>query len=114
MECGTEEDDGHFNVIRELGSGEHFGEISLINNVKRTLSVRVKGDAQLLSLSKNAFSRILGSIKSFLKEDYKNDRHSSVDGSVNSSPRALNQEGLFDIKEDTKGENGSRRNSKTI
>lgn len=44
VECGTEEDDGNFNLIRELGQGEHFGEISLINNVKRTLSVRVKGN----------------------------------------------------------------------
>ena len=71
VECGIEDDDGFFDITRELSQGDHFGEISLINNVKRTLSVRSKGETTLLSLSKNAFNRICGSIKLSLKLDYK-------------------------------------------
>ena len=48
----------------------HFGEIALINNVTRTLSVRASSKAKLLSLKREAFDRILGSIKQFLKGDY--------------------------------------------
>ena len=44
MECGreTELPDGtkQFELIRTLTEGENFGEIALINNVKRTLAVR--------------------------------------------------------------------------
>ena len=60
------------NTIRVLGTGAHFGEIALINGVKRTLSVRVTSEqAKLLLLTRDAFTRILGSIKEFLKEDWK-------------------------------------------
>jgi CRP-like cAMP-binding protein len=30
--------------VRDLQRGEHFGELALINNVKRTLSVRAKSE----------------------------------------------------------------------
>lgn len=112
VECGTEQADGLFDVVRTLGKGEHFGEIALINNVTRTLSVRAVGQTQLLTLSKNAFSRILGSIKQYLKEDYKS-LPNRVDGSPAASPApsprgAYSKPGagssLFDIKEDHKGE----------
>ena len=112
VECGTEEADGYFNVVRSLGRGEHFGEIALINNVTRTLSVRAVVETQLLTLSKNAFSRILGSIKQYLKEDYKSVPN-RVDGSPAASPAPSPRgayskpgasPGLFDIKEDHKGE----------
>ena len=54
-----------------MKQGEHFGEIALINNVRRTLSVRARqSEARLLSLNRDTFNRILGSIKQFLKEDY--------------------------------------------
>ena len=56
-----------------LGHGNHFGEIALINGVKRTLSVRVTSErAKLLLLQRDAFTRILGNIRGYLKEDYKN------------------------------------------
>ena len=41
--CGRETEDGSFDIVRTLGVGEHFGEIALINNVRRTLSVKSKG-----------------------------------------------------------------------
>ena len=61
-------------MVRELSTGMHFGEIALINNVKRTLSVRASNPTKLLGLKRTAFNRILGSIKHFLKEDYKNEK----------------------------------------
>ena len=49
--------------VRTLGTSEHFGELALINNDKRSLSVRVKSDkVSLLRLDRDAFTRILGSI----------------------------------------------------
>ena len=107
MECGTEEEGGFFDVVRELGQGEHFGEVALIKNTRRTLSVRVRGETQLLTLSKDAFNRILGNIKHLLKGDYKTDQK-SVDGTPQSSPRSpiYSSMSLFDVKEDQKGEIG--------
>ena len=45
--------------VRTLGTGEHFGELALINNEKRSLSVRVKSDNCSLSVDRDAFTRIL-------------------------------------------------------
>lgn len=54
-----------------LSEGDHFGEVAIIKHVKRTLSVRViSEEAKLLVLSREAFIRILGSIKDSLKEEY--------------------------------------------
>ena len=72
--------------------GDHFGEVALINNVRRTLAVRSARDqTQLLSLNRSTFTRILGSIKQFLKEDYAGDdrqQTNSVDGSFMSDNSA--------------------------
>jgi len=57
--------------VRTLGEGEHFGELALINNDKRSLSVRVKSQkCRLLRLDRETFTRILGSIQNHLKKDY--------------------------------------------
>lgn len=69
VECGKEQE-GQFELIRTLESGAYFGEVALINNVMRTLSVRCKANAKLIKLSRKTFNRILGSIKQFLKGDY--------------------------------------------
>ena len=48
-------------IIRKLTSGDHFGELALINEDKRTISVRVGSDrVKLLALDRGAFNRILG------------------------------------------------------
>ena len=58
-------------VIRKLTSGDHFGELALINNEKRTLTVKCGSQkAKLLALDRAAFNRILGSIEHFLHLDY--------------------------------------------
>jgi cAMP-dependent protein kinase regulator len=51
-------------VIRKLTSGDHFGELALINNEKRTLTVKCGSrKAKLLALDRATFTRILGSIE---------------------------------------------------
>lgn len=58
-------------VIRKLTSGDHFGELALINNEKRTLTVKCGSrKAKLLSLDRATFTRILGSIEQYLHLDY--------------------------------------------
>ena len=58
-------------VIRKLTSGDHFGELALINNEKRTLTVICGSDhVKLLALDRKTFNRILGQIDKFLNRDY--------------------------------------------
>lgn len=70
--CVKSFDDGTEKVVRVLPAGSHFGELALINNEKRSLSIRVCADAgaKLLSLDRETFTRILGSIEKHLKKDY--------------------------------------------
>ena len=46
------EQDASQQVIRTLSQGMHFGEIALINNVKRTLSVKTESKVKLLCLAR--------------------------------------------------------------
>ena len=58
-------------MIRKLTSGDHFGELALINNEKRTLTVKCGSlKAKLLALDRDTFTRILGSIEQYLHLDY--------------------------------------------
>ena len=68
--CGFELPEGKFDVVRALFRGDYFGEIALINDVKRTLSVRSVTKCQLLSLTRECFERIYNCIKKDLKGDY--------------------------------------------
>jgi len=70
-ECLKTTENGEMESIRMLREGNHFGEVAIINDSLRTLSVRAASDCRLLVLSREAFNRILGSIKHYLKEDYK-------------------------------------------
>ncbi|CDW80229.1 camp-dependent protein kinase regulatory subunit [Stylonychia lemnae] len=57
--------------VRNLKSGEHFGELALINNQKRSLSVRVISvECKVLRLNTDAFNRILGDINIQLRKNY--------------------------------------------
>ena len=70
VECYKKEGDQEIS-IRKLGKGDHFGEIALIKDEKRTLSVRADSEkAKLLALNRESFTRILGSIEKYLKKDY--------------------------------------------
>ena len=62
---------GEAELVRSLIQGDHFGEVAIIKHVKRTLSVRVSSDsAKVLVLSRQAFERILGTIREDLMADY--------------------------------------------
>lgn len=70
LKVNSEAENG-FLQVRELSEGDHFGEIAILKNTKRTLSIRANSEElKLLVLTRETFSRILGSIKDFLKEDY--------------------------------------------
>jgi len=62
-----------FVKVRTLVIGEHFRELALINNMKRSLSIRAKTDCRLLRLDRESFTRILGSIEKNLAKDYGNE-----------------------------------------
>ena len=115
IQCGRETEDGSFDIVRTLESGSHFGEIALINNVRRTLSVKSKGATQLMSLTRTAFNRILGSIKNYLKGDYANEDPHGIDGSINLSNNVSRANSfdkkdkeLHNILEDLDGEDGKK------
>jgi cAMP-dependent protein kinase regulator len=60
-----------FLLIRTLKRAEHFGELALINNKNRSLSIRISSpECKLLKLDRDTFTRILGSIEKQLKMDY--------------------------------------------
>lgn len=69
IKVDADEESG-YRLIRILGESDHFGEVAILKNIKRTLSVRAATNLKLLVLTREAFNRILGSIKDFLKEDY--------------------------------------------
>lgn len=63
-----------FVNVRTLGVGDHFGEIALITNEKRSLSIQATSEngCKLMTLDRESFERILGSIEIYLKKDYNN------------------------------------------
>ena len=70
----------HFQFVRTLESGCHFGELALIRDTKRTLSVRVTSNScKVLALNREAFTRILGSIEKYLKKDYADETKDNTD-----------------------------------
>jgi CRP-like cAMP-binding protein len=62
---------GRLLFVRKLKRGDHFGELALINNKNRSLSIKTSSsECKLLKLDRDTFTRILGSIESNLKKDY--------------------------------------------
>lgn len=53
--------DGRQRVIATLGAGDHFGEIGLIKELRRTASVRARTGVELLELPLDAFRAIIES-----------------------------------------------------
>ena len=73
-----------FLSVRELKTGDHFGELALINNDKRSLSIRVKSKTcKILKLDRQTFTRILGSIEKNLKKDYGRELDYKIDQVIN-------------------------------
>merc|ERR1711939_980747 len=68
-----------FVFVRTLTSGQHFGELALINNMARSLSIRAKTPCKLLKLDRESFTRILGSIEGHLAKDYGNEFQKRLD-----------------------------------
>jgi cAMP-dependent protein kinase regulator len=72
LKLKTNANESTFEFVRRLNSGDHFGELALINSQQRSLSIRVSSaeGAKLHRLGQDAFKRILGSIEKYLKKDY--------------------------------------------
>ncbi|XP_059688092.1 cGMP-dependent protein kinase 1-like [Gavia stellata] len=50
--------DGQEKVIRVLGAGEHFGELSLLQNTRRTASCQAQGHVTCITVAKEDFLEI--------------------------------------------------------
>ncbi|EAR84992.2 cyclic nucleotide-binding domain protein (macronuclear) [Tetrahymena thermophila SB210] len=48
-----------FDIVRELGAGDAFGEIALMNNARRTASIICKEETTFAVLSKQSYDKIL-------------------------------------------------------
>ncbi|MCA9691644.1 MAG: ATP-binding cassette domain-containing protein [Myxococcales bacterium] len=55
----VQRDGGRERVLRSMGDGDHFGEIAIVEKVPRTATVRARAHTICLSLSRDAFSRLL-------------------------------------------------------
>lgn len=96
--------------VRTLHKEEHFGELALINNNNRSLSVRATTNCKLLMLDREAFTRILGSIENSLAKDYDNEfqlRLQRMQERRNHSQTF--EQNFIDINEILRGENNSCR-----
>ena len=66
--------------------------------MRRTLAVRApsSGGARLLSLNRDTFNRILGSIKHYLKEDYTGAKNGPIEPNHHrSQPHMVGVDGAF-------------------
>jgi len=64
VECLKKVEGGGYELIRTLGQGSHFGEVAIIQNVTRTLSIKASAPiTKLLVLTREAFQRVVGSIR---------------------------------------------------
>jgi peroxiredoxin (alkyl hydroperoxide reductase subunit C) len=58
-EVFRQRDDDPPELLSTLGPGEHFGEIGLLLEGRRTASVRARGDLELLALDRDAFRNLV-------------------------------------------------------
>jgi NADH dehydrogenase len=58
----VQEVDGRQQQLRRLGPGRHFGELALLQNLKRTASVRAVTDTTVLALARQDFTSLVGTM----------------------------------------------------
>ena len=61
-------------MIRNLGKGSHFGEIALLNDMSRTMTVKATTDVRVLCIDKASFVKVAGPLRKNLKFDYERER----------------------------------------
>ncbi|ADV19761.1 cAMP-dependent protein kinase regulator [Cryptococcus gattii E566] len=62
------DEDGNESVVKNLGQGEYFGELALLNRRKRAATIRAAGPDKLrvAALGEQAFTRLLGPVKDIM------------------------------------------------
>jgi CRP-like cAMP-binding protein len=53
---------GQERRLRTLGPGRHFGELALLQNVKRTATVRALTDTTVLAIARQDFTSLVGNM----------------------------------------------------
>jgi len=54
--------DGVLRLIKELGPGDHFGEMALLGNVPRNATVRTKTRVEVVKMGRSSFAAIYTSL----------------------------------------------------
>ena len=57
--------EGGEEVLARLGPGDYFGEVAVLQNVRRTASVRAVGPVELLRISRDDTKRLTESFDAF-------------------------------------------------
>ncbi len=57
--------DGRETHLANLGAGEHFGEIAVLNDVRRTASVRARSEVELLRIGREQANLLTSSYSGF-------------------------------------------------
>mmetsp|Transcript_101061 Transcript_101061/g.179330 ORF Transcript_101061/g.179330 Transcript_101061/m.179330 type:complete len:408 (-) Transcript_101061:56-1279(-) len=64
-----EDDDGQVRNVRELSTGDYFGELAILKNTPRAASVKVvSASAKVLWLDRKAFKKMLGPLEDLMRE----------------------------------------------
>jgi NADH dehydrogenase len=71
----VEQANGGERPIRRLGPGRHFGELALLQNTKRTASVRAVTDTTVLAIARQDFTSLVGNMPE-LQEVVQRDKNS--------------------------------------
>merc|ERR1711959_102469 len=56
-------------MVKELKSGDYFGEIALLTNKPRQVTVKAVGEVTVLHLDRDAFNRLCGSMFDLLSRN---------------------------------------------
>lgn len=70
VECFKRTESNPQRLVRALSGGDHFGELAIMSDQGRALSVVAKTNSELYSIPRDVFLQIYGQIEQNLKKDY--------------------------------------------
>lgn len=78
--------EGSSTVVKELEAGDHFGEMALLHQEKRTATITTSSDAQCFVLSREDFQNAFGNLSDILSREA-TDRKKSLAAAVKQMSR---------------------------